>query len=315
MANLPNSVMIQEVGPRDGLQIESRCLNIDQKVAMIRALVDAGLREIEIGSFVNPKAVPQMAGTAEVLDRLPDKQGVNYRALWLNTKGLEQAVAARRIAMDGKLTLTASETFIKRNTNRSIDETIADMPQWIALYRKAGVEPRALGLMAAFGCNFEGEVPSEKVIGLIARVKAVMNEHDCDLQHVRLADTMGWANPIQTAKLVDMVWSRWPGMGIRLHLHDTRGLAIANAFAAMQLGVREFDAAVGGLGGCPFAGLKGAAGNVATEDLAFMCEEVGIETGIDVEALAESARFVEGLVGHPLVSKVMQAGTLKQYRR
>ena len=315
MTDLPNAVTIQEVGPRDGLQSEARVLTTDQKVALINALVAAGLREIEVGSFVNPKAVPQMAGTAEVVARLPDVPGVNYRALWLNPKGLEQAIATGRVAMDGKLTLTASDTFSKRNTNRSIEETIGHMPVWIGLYRAAGVTPHALGLMAAFGCNFEGEVPPEKVLGLIARVKSVMNDNGSDLAHVRLADTMGWANPAQVTRLVDMVWSRWPEMGIRLHLHDTRGLAVANAFAAMQRGVREFDAAVGGLGGCPFAALKGAAGNVATEDLAFMCEEMGIETGVNLERLVEAASLAEELVGRPLVGKVMKAGALARYRK
>lgn len=315
MSDLPSTAVIQEVGPRDGLQIEPKILTVEEKLRLIGAMIGSGLREIEVGSFVNPKAVPQMAETEAVLAALPDSWRVRYRALWLNVKGLQRAAASGRVAMDGKLTITASETFIRRNTNRSIDDTIAEMPEWIAAYRAIGVEPSALGVMAAFGCNFEGDVPPENVVGLIRRVEQVMAGHGCSLRHLRLADTMGWANARQTQRLVGMVREAWPDIGIRLHLHDTRGQAVTNAFAAMQLGVREFDAATGGLGGCPFAGNKGAAGNVCTEDLAFMMHECGVDTGIDLEAATETARLAESLVGHPLPGKVMKAGTLAQYRK
>src|SRR5262249_35606385 len=160
----------------------------------------------------------------------------------------------------GKLTVTASETFIKRNTNRSIDDTFSEMPVWIEHYRKAGIEPDSLGVMAAFGCNFEGYVPEEKVVSLIARTAQIMDDNGCTLKHVSLADTMGWGSPAQMKSLVGKVRDRWPDMRVKLHLHDTRGCAVANAVAAMEVGVAEFDASVGGLGGCPFAGHKGAAG-------------------------------------------------------
>lgn len=314
MADLPNSVLIQEVGPRDGLQIEPKVLSVDEKLALINSIIGAGLSEIEVGSFVNPKAVPQMAEIDELVRRLPEPNGVRYRALWLNVKGLQRAAATGRLAMEGKLTITASETFIKRNTNRSIDDTIAEMPSWIEAYRKAGIRADVLSVMAAFGCNFEGDVAPEKVVGLVARVAGVMRDNGCELRHLRLADTMGWANPLQVKRLIGMVRERWPDIGVRLHLHDTRGLAIANAMAAMELGVREFDAAIGGLGGCPFAGNKGAAGNVCTEDLVFMCQESGVETGVKLDALVETARLAESLIGHSLPGKVLKAGPLGQYR-
>ena len=315
MSDLPKFVHIQEVGPRDGLQIEPKFVETADKIRMIEALADAGCGEIEAGSFVNPRAVPQMADGDAVFAGIRKKEGVAYRALWLNAKGLERAIANGRVDVNGKLTLTASETFVRRNTNRSIDDTLAQMPEWIAQYRANGIEVRTLGLMAAFGCNFEGYIPEAKVLDLIARTEQVMAEHGCTLKTVSLADTMGWASPLQVKRLVGAVRDRWPDLRIKLHLHDTRGQAIANAVAAMEMGVAYFDSSVGGLGGCPFAGHKGAAGNVSTEDLVFSCHEMGIDTGIDLDALVEVARMAEELVGHELPGKVMKGGTLTRYKQ
>ncbi len=314
MSDLPKSVVLIEVGPRDGLQIEPRILSTSDKVRMIDALAESGIREIEAGSFVNPKAVPQMADTNELFDALDKREGVRYRALWLNPKGLERALENGRVDIDGKLTITASEIFIKRNTNRSIDETFEQMPTWIQQYRDAGVETDSLGVMAAFGCNFEGYIPEEKVVGLVERTIRIMDDNGCKLVNLSLADTMGWGSPGQMKSLVGKVRDRWPELRVKLHLHDTRGCAVANAVAAMEVGVREFDSSVGGLGGCPFAGHKGAAGNVCTEDLAFACSEMGIETGIDLDALVEAAKLAEDLVGHPLPGKVMKGGTLTRFK-
>lgn len=314
MSDLPKQVKMVEVGPRDGLQIEPKILSTEQKLLLVDALADAGVSEIEVGSFVNPKAVPQMADTAEVFARLSKRPGVRYTALWLNPKGLERALESGRIDIDGKLTLTASETFVKRNTNRSIDETLSEMPDWIARYEGAGIRTDGLGVMAAFGCNFEGYIPEEKVVGLIARTMQVMADHGSTLKNLLLADTMGWASPRQIKSLVGKVRDQWPELAITLHLHDTRGCAVANAIAGMELGVATFDSSVGGLGGCPFAGHKGAAGNVCTEDLVFACGEMGIETGIDLDALVEVAKLVEEFVGHPLPGKVMKGGTLTRFK-
>ena len=314
MSDWPKSVELIEVGPRDGLQIEPKILTTDDKLLMIDSLVAAGLREIESGSFVNPKAVPQMADTGELFARIEKRPGVRYRALWLNPKGLERAIASGRVDLDGKLTITASEIFIKRNTNRSIDETFGQMPAWIAQYREAGVTVDSLTVMAAFGCNFEGYIPEDRVVSLVDRTIRVMADHDCRLTNLSLADTMGWGSPAQIKSLVGKVRDRWPDLTLRLHLHDTRGCAVANAVAAMDVGVRQFDASIGGLGGCPFAGHKGAAGNVCTEDLAFACAEMGIETGTDLDALVEAAKLSEELVGHPLPGKLMKGGTLTRFK-
>ena len=314
MSDLPKTIRIIEVGPRDGLQIEPRVLSTDEKLRMIDALADTGLKEIEAGSFVNPKAVPQMADTNELFNALTRREGVRYRALWLNPKGLERALANGHVDIDGKLTITASETFIKRNTNRSIDETFEQMPDWIQRYRDAGIAANSLGVMAAFGCNFEGYIPEEKVVGLVARAIQVMADNGSKLEHLSLADTMGWGSPAQMKSLVGKIRDKWPDLQVKLHLHDTRGCAVANAVAAMEVGVDEFDSSVGGLGGCPFAGHKGAAGNICTEDLAFACGEMGIETGIDLDALVEAAKLAEELVGHQLPGKVMKGGTLTRFK-
>ena len=314
MSDLPAHVHVMEVGPRDGLQIEPKILSRDQKVALVEALANVGIAEIEVGSFVNPKAVPQMADTDAVFAHLRKRPGVEYRGLWLNPRGLDRALENGHVDIDGKLTLTASETFVRRNTNRGIEETFAEMPVWIARYRAAGVPVKSLGLMAAFGCNFEGYIADEKIIELVERSIRLMREHDCVLRNLSLADTMGWANPAQIKRLVGKIRERWPDLRIKLHLHDTRGCAMANAVAAMEVGVNAFDSSVGGLGGCPFAGHKGAAGNICTEDLVFACEEMGISTGIDLDGLIETARLAEGMVGHPLPGKVMKGGTLTRFK-
>jgi hydroxymethylglutaryl-CoA lyase len=314
MTDLPGTVHLMEVGPRDGLQIEPKILTRDEKLSLIAAIEAAGVTEIEVGSFVNPKAVPQMADTPEVFAALTPKPGVTYRGLWLNERGLERATTVPNITLEGRLQLTASEIFVKRNTNRSIDETFAQIPDWIARYRAAGITSDSAGIMAAFGCNFEGDIPPGRVLGLIQRLDDMLIEHGSNLRHVSLADTMGWATPPRTRQLIGMIRERWPDLVLKLHLHDTRGTAIANAVAALELGVREFDGSVAGLGGCPFAGHKGAAGNICTEDLAFVCEEMGVGTGLDLDALVEAARLAERYVGHPVPGKVMKGGLLSNLR-
>jgi hydroxymethylglutaryl-CoA lyase len=314
MPDLPQSVHIMEVGPRDGLQVEPKILSVEEKLALITAVADAGISEIEVGSFVNPKAVPQMAETGAVFVALDRRPAVLYRALWLNHRGLETAIATPNVDVEGWIHLTASEAFVKRNTNRTIDETFAQVPDWISLYRANDITPDCLSVMAAFGCNYEGDVPAERIVAMISRLENILGEHDVRLRKVSLADTMGWANPRHITVLVDALRTRWPGLALKLHLHDTRGLAMANAHAALELGVREFDGSIAGLGGCPFAGNKGAAGNICTEDLAFMCLEMGIEVGVDLEALVEGARLAERLVGHSAAGKLVHGGTLASRR-
>jgi hydroxymethylglutaryl-CoA lyase len=314
MWDLRKTVHLMEVGTRHGLQIELRILATDQKLELLDAIADAEIREIEVGSFVNPKSVPQMADTEEVFRRLQRRRGVTYRALWLNPRGLERAVATPNVDLEGRLQLTAGEAFVKRNTNRCIDETFADIPDWVARYRAAGAAPNSLGMVAAFGCNFESDVAVERVVGLIARAEAMLVESGSALEHIGLADTTGWATPDRIRAMVGAVRTRWPDLAIKLHLHDTRGTAKANPLAALELGVREFDGSIGGLGRCPFAGHKGAAGNICTEDLAYLCEEMGIESGVDLPALVRAAQLAEAMLGHQVPGKVMKRGPLPRRR-
>lgn len=311
---LPSSAHIMEVGPRDGLQMEATVVATADKLRLIEGLVDCGLREIEVASFVNPKAVPQMADSDELLRQLPRHPGVQYRGIWLNPRGLQRAIDCDRLDVEGLLAVTASETFVQRNTRRSIDDSFREMPQWFEAYGQAGVPVQTVLVMAAFGCNFEGQIASETVLGLIARTQALMAEHGQALHRIALADTMGWANPAQVHRMVSEIRHRWPDAVLKLHLHDTRGCAVANAVTALRLGVVEFDASIGGLGGCPFAGGKGATGNLCTEDLVFAFEEMGVATGIDLDRLVEVSRFAADLVGHSLPGKVAQGGTLTRFK-
>ncbi|SOE92939.1 hydroxymethylglutaryl-CoA lyase [Burkholderia sp. D7] len=321
MSDLPKSVKIIEVGPRDGLQIEPKVLSVDERASMIEDLLACGFREIQVGSFVNPKAVPQMANTDKVLEKLTPRAGVAYRVVVLNPRGLREALATGRADVEGQISITASETFVKRNTNRTIDQTFDEFPQWVGMFRDANIDTTMIAVMAAFGCNFEGYIPLTKLIDLIDRARQTLDDNGAQMKHLTLADTMGWANPLQIKRTISAVWDRWPDVAIKLHLHDTRGAAVANAVAAMELGVSEFDSAVGGLGGCPFAGHKGvggkisAAGNICTEDLVFTCEEMGISTGIDLDRLREASQRVEQLVEHPLPSKILRGGTLTNFKR
>jgi len=313
---LPKFVHVQECGPRDGLQIEAKTLSVAEKVELIDALVATGIKEIEVGLLVKPEAVPQMADTPEVIGALPPAPpGVSYRLVYLNAKGLERAKAfTNKIDLEGRLMIAASDAFSKRNANRTTAETLEELPKWIELYKADGRKTTTLGVMTAFGCNFEGVVPPSRVIALIERIKDMMEQSGGALERLSLMDTMGWATPDSIKRMIALVRERWPDMGVNLHLHDTRGLAMASAYAALELGVADFDGSVGGLGGCPFAGHSGAAGNICTEDFVLMCHELGIETGIDLEALLDVARCAERIVGRELPGKAMKSGSLASKR-
>ncbi len=312
--SLPKSIHISEEGPREGFQFEKGAIATQRKIEFIDALAETGLDHIQIVSFVNPKAVPGMADAEEVVAGIHPKEGVAYTGLWFNEKGLERAVATGRLEITGSLFLSASEPFLKLNNNRTNEQVEAEAHRMIELYKEHGIPVERCGVMAAFGCNFAGDVPVERVTSLIAREVAIAEEHDVKLKRVMLADTMAWGTPYSVKRLVGAVQDRFPEIDISLHLHDTRGMGIANAFAGLEMGVHLFDASVAGLGGCPFAGHKGAAGNVCTEDLVFMCDEMGIETGIDLEAISECARMAEDVVGHDLPGSVMKGGSLKRLR-
>ncbi len=315
MSDLPKAVRINEEGPREGFQIEPGPIPTARKVELIDALSETGLEQIQVASFVNPKKVPGMADAEEVVRLFKRKPGVRYTALWLNDKGLERAIATGRLDIAGNLPLTASEKFLMRNQNRTMAENVKALHETVAMYKKYNVPVHRGSVMAAFGCNFEGDIPPARVVDLVQQIFDIAAEHGLEIRDISLADTMGWATPASIRRVVGAVRERFPHVRINLHLHDTRGMGIANAYAGLEMGVDSFDASVGGLGGCPFAAHKGAAGNVCTEDFVFMCEEMGIETGIDLDRLIEAALLAEQIVGHPLPGSVMKGGSLSALRR
>jgi hydroxymethylglutaryl-CoA lyase len=314
MSDLPKRVHISEEGPREGFQFEKGAIPTARKIALIDALAQTGIDQIQIVSFVNPKAVPGMADAVDVVHGITPKPDVAYTALWLNDKGFARALREDRLTLKGTIQLAASEKFLLRNQNRTMAQQLAGQHTIVEMYKASGVPVERGSLMAAFGCNFEGDVPVERVVSLVGQILDVAKEHGVKLTYVTLADTMAWATPLAIKRVVGALRERWPDLDIALHLHDTRGMAIANAYAGLEMGVTRFDSSVAGLGCCPFAGHKGAAGNVCTEDLVFMCNEIGIETGIDLDALIECAKFAEDVVGHPLPGSVMKGGDLQKYR-
>lgn len=314
MSDLPKKAIIREEGPREGFQIEKRIVSTAEKVRLIESLATAGMPEIQCVSFVNPKLVPNMADADEVANAIKRRPGVRYTGIWLNLKGFERALQAP-VDRHGTLQMSASETFSIKNTNRNGEETIVEQRKILDAYLANNVPVDRAYVMTAFGCNFEGEIAPERVRDCVARILDLAAERDVKLNTVMLADTVGWANPASVSRVVGLIRDKWPDLQLGLHLHDTRGIAMANALRGLEMGIQVFDAACGGLGGCPFAGHSSAAGNICTEDLVFLCEELGIDTGIDLEALIESARIAEEIVGRPLPGKIMHTGVLKRARQ
>ena len=314
MAKLPNRIDIVEEGPREGFQYEKGPISTKRKIELIDALSETGLHTIQMVSFVNPKRVPGWADADAVVAGFRKKPGISYRGLWLNMQGFERARESGKLDLRGSFSLSASETFLKKNQNRSIAEQTADNHKIIERFKELSVPIERGGIMAAFGCNYEGDIPTAKVVQQYGALIETAAAHGVKLHYVMLADTMGWATPAQIKRTVGAVQDTYPDVPVSLHLHDTRGLGIANAFAGLEMGVSHYDSAVAGLGGCPFAGNAGAAGNVCTEDLVFMCDEMGIETGVNLQKLIECAILAEDVVGHPLPGSVKTGGSLARLR-
>jgi hydroxymethylglutaryl-CoA lyase len=314
VTSLPKRIHIVEEGPREGFQIEKGPIATARKIELIDALSKTGLDRIQIVSFVDPRRVPGMADAEDVVRGITPQPGVAYTGLWLNDRGFERAVATKRLDIRGNIVLCGSETFLKRNQNRTCAEQLAAQEMLVQRYQALGYKVERGLIMASFGCNFEGDIPVARIVDLAGQILALAERHGVELDYLSLADTMAWATPEAIRRLVGAVRERYPEVALALHLHDTRGMGIANAYAGIEMGIAHFDSAVAGLGGCPFAGHAAAAGNVCTEDLVFMCNEMGIETGIDLEALIECARLAEDVVGHPLPGSVMKGGSLKPLR-
>ena len=296
MTGLPARVTVVEVGPRDGLQNEKVVVPTAAKVAFVDALSASGLGVIEVTAFVSPKWVPQMADAAEVLAGITRRPGVRYAALVPNLAGLTRAREAG--VTEIAIFAAASETFSQRNINQTIEQSLATYAAVCDEALAAGMRVRGY-LSTCFGCPFEGTVPPARVAEVAARLL------DLGVFEVAVSDTIGVAHPGQVGEVLDAVTTRVPLPRVALHLHDTRGTALANVLAGLQYGVTTFDSAAGGLGGCPYA--PGAAGNLATEDLLYMLHGLGIETGVSLEAVVGASARLSGAIAHPLPSRYFQA--------
>src|SRR3974390_2354768 len=286
MSDMPRAVDIDEEGPREGFQIEKGPIASADKIALIEALSATGVKRIQVASLVNPKLVPSWADAETVIAGFAPAPGVSYAALWFNAQGLERALVFRdRLTLKGSISLSASEAFCAKNLNRDRAGQIAAMRALTAAHQAAGVAVTRIGVMAAFGCNYSGDVAPAAVVATVADGLAIADAAGATITDLSLADTMGWATPARVERLLGAGRGRWPEPRPSLPLPHTRGLGIAKAYEGLRLGVARFDAAVGGLGGCPFAGQPGAPGNIATEELVLLCEEMGIGTGGDLEAL------------------------------
>jgi len=312
MSDLPASVTINEDGPREGFQIEEAHIPTADKITLIDALAETGLREIQVASFVSPRKVPSMADAEAVVAGIQPREGVRFTGLYLNEQGLRRALATGRLHIEGSIGLCASAAFLKRNQNATPESQRAARREMIRIYQDAGIPVVRGSVSAAFGCNFEGDISLTKLLDTVSDVFSMASDFDIELEELGLSDTMAWATPKQITRAVGAIRDRYPDTRIGLHLHDTRGLAMANALAGLQMGVASFDGSIAGLGGCPFAAHKGAAGNLCTEDFAFMCEEMGIRTGIDLERLVAAAQLAEQIVGRPLPGSVMKGGLLSR---
>jgi len=298
--NLPKSVTIVEVGPRDGLQNEAHFVPTDQKIELIRRLSETGLKRIEITSFVHPKAIPQLQDSEEIIKRVKRKPGIVYSTLVPNEKGLERALSAgvEEIA----LFVSASEIHNQRNVRMPIEDSLKGFRNIAVQALAHGIRMRGY-VVTAFGCPYEGKITPEKVEFIIKEYKAL------GVHEIALGDTTGMANPLMVSRLIERIKPQMGETGLALHFHDTRGTALANVLAALQQGVTAFDGAIGGLGGCPYA--QGASGNVATEDLVNMFEEMGVETGVDLPKLIECARYAGEIIGKGLPSHLLHSGKVR----
>lgn len=293
----PLKIEINEVAPRDGLQIEARFVPTQDKIRWIDALSTTALKRIEATSFTSPKAIPNLRDAADVVTGIQRREGVDITVLVPNVKGAERALACNVDEIN--LVMSASDSHGLANLRMTPEQSLEQFAAILDVTQGSGVFINA-SLSTTFGCPFEGEVPEARVLELIEKLIAL------GIQGVTLCDTTGMANPAQVKRLCEAVLERWPETPFTLHVHNTRGMGLANALAAWQAGITRFDSALGGLGGCPFA--PGATGNVCTEDLVHMFEAMGVDTGVDLDALLDVAAALPELIGHEVPGQVVKAG-------
>lgn len=300
LSRLPERVSIYEVSPRDGLQNEAKPIELAQKKQLIEALVAAGLRRIEVTSFVSARWIPQLADADALVSELERPEGVTFSALCPNAKGFERARALQ--LKEVAVFLSATETHNRRNTNRSIERSLEVFEELVPAARDTGMRVRAY-ISMVWGCPYEGQVDPKRALEIAKELVR------WGVYEVSLGDTIGVGTPLQTKQICELFLAELGAEHLALHLHDTRGTALANALVGLELGVRTFDASIAGLGGCPYA--PGASGNLATEDLVYMLHGMGVDTGLDLEALIAAGRLASRVVGRPLPGKVSQAGLPK----
>ena len=296
-------IEIVDVSPRDGLQSQPVTLSVDHKIELIKRLIDAGVQRLEAVSFVNPKRVPQMADAEEVVRGLPRRDDVSYIGLALNLRGFERAAACG--VDEVKYAVVASDTFSMRNQGATTEQTMELVAEFTREVDATDMG-KAVTVSAAFGCPFEGEIPMERVVNLVQRLAAM------GYDEISLADTIGAAGPSDVAALIRRIRTLEPDLILGCHFHNTRNTAVANTYAAIQEGVRSFDASCGGVGGCPFA--PAATGNVATEDLLYTIHRMGFETGIDINSIIDTAKWLEGPLNAPMPAMLTRAGVFPATR-
>jgi hydroxymethylglutaryl-CoA lyase len=299
MAALPRSVRIREVGPRDGFQNEPETIPTAEKVRLIDLLSASGLKRIEVTSFVRPDVIPQLSDAEDVLSAVQRREGVSFSVLIPNERGLERALELRERFDEVNVFVSASEAHNHRNVNRSIEDSLAGLERTLAAAREAGLRREGV-ISTSFGCPYEGEVPPERVFAIAERLAAA------GCEEVGFGDTTGMANPRQVAEFFAAARGRLGAVELTAHFHNTRGQGLANVLAALEQGVDSFESSFGELGGCPVP--PGATGNVATEDLVSMLEEMGVGTGIDLPRLLEASRAAQEALGRPLGAHVLTAG-------
>lgn len=306
---LPKRVILQEEGPREGFQSEPP-LPLSDKLQLIHALAETALEVINCASFVDPQRVPQMADAEALAAGIERKNGVRYTGIWLNGHGFERARASG-LDLVPNVFASVSDTFARNNNGRSAQGVIDAQAAMIGRYRAAGLRLQAAHIFTAFGCPYEGQATPAQCMRTTEALLQVCKDNGAWPEVLYLCDTVGAAHPLAIKNTLHLIRERWPDLEVALHLHDTRGMGLANVLAGLQMGVSRYDTSIGGLGGCPFAGNRSAAGNICTEDVALMCEEMGIGTGLDLDRLAEAARLAQKVVGHPLPGKFMNAGRIR----
>jgi hydroxymethylglutaryl-CoA lyase len=302
---LPKTIRIREVGPRDGFQNEPEVIPTEEKVRLIGMLAAAGLKRIEVTSFVRPDVIPQLADGAEVLSRFEPRKGVAYSVLIPNRKGLENALKLRDRFQEANFFLSASETHNRKNVNRTIAESLADLEGTIGAAREAGLRCEGV-ISTSFGCPYEGEVPPERVFEIAGRLR------DFGCEEVAFGDTTGMANPRQVGEFFTAARERLPDVELTAHFHNTRGQGLANVLAALEQGIDSFESSFGELGGCPVP--PGSTGNISTEDLASMLEEMGVRTGVDLPKLIAASAEAQKVLGRPLGAHLLTAGPIDWHR-